>query len=216
MRGVPFTVAILWAIYTATSAHAQPRITFEGRRVVAEGITAGGQAVWFSVAHERDEWLTHLVRRDGILRDDDRDGSVWLESESGVPRLSVWAVVDFESGEFALAAPAGAGVREVEFPGESVRRGPRGGLEVLENRRQYLEILLVRPGVGAWGVSVGDGGASDSDHTPDGTIRAVLGSMRPLATSDIAPGEFRAGDVVVVVAPDSMEIWAAALGGGRQ
>lgn len=182
---------------------------------MADGVTPGGQAVWFSVAHERGEWLTSLVRRDDIVLDDDADGTVSFAVESGVPQLSVWAVVDLASGRFAVAAPDGTPLREIDFPGNSVTRGPRGGLEVLENRGEYLEVLLVRPGSGAWGLGVGDGGASDSDNAPDGTIRAALDTMRPLATSDAAPAEFRAGDVVIVVAPHTMEIWATTLGGGQ-
>lgn len=215
MRWMRLTSFVVWATCAATSARAQPRITFEDYRVVAEGITPGGQAVWLSVAHERGEWLTSLVRRDDVVLDEDADGAVSFAVEPGVPQLSVWAVVDLASGDYALAAPEGTPLREIDFPGNSVTRGPRGALDVLENRGEYLEVLLVRPGSGAWGLGVGDGGASDSDNSADGTIRAALDTMRPLAASGTAPAEFRAGDVVIVVAPHTMEIWAATLGGGQ-
>ncbi|MEM1206797.1 MAG: hypothetical protein AAGN66_26415, partial [Acidobacteriota bacterium] len=48
--------------------------------------------------------------------DDNGDGEVRWPQNHPVPDLSVWAVVDLDTGKAAAASPAAAGLRETPFP----------------------------------------------------------------------------------------------------
>jgi hypothetical protein len=207
------TVAgILVLGFAALPAGAQPTIGFEENAVVASGVTPGGSVVWFGIARERPGRITQVVRRDPVLPDSDGDGVARLDLGRSVAVQSIWAAVDLTSGSFAVATPEGTPRREVALPGNSFRRSPRGAVEALQDARQFLEILVVRPGEGAWSLSVGDGGASDADLQPDGGVQAALTSMRPLGTAKTALDQLLPGDVVVVIDPRQMEFYAATFG----
>ena len=76
--------------------------------------------------------------------------------------------------------------------------------------------LLVRPGVGAWQLRVGDGGASDEDGEPDGTLRAALSSLTPVKEGGPPPPErFSPRDVLLVIDPERMESAAVRIGAGQ-
>jgi hypothetical protein len=198
----------------ALPASAQPAIGFEESAVVAKGVTPGGSVVLFGIARERPGRITQVVRRDTVLPDADGDGAVRLDLGRPVATQSIWAAVDLGTGAFAVATPDGMPRREVALPGESFRRGPRGAVEALQGAREFLEILIVRPGEGAWSLSVGDGGDSDADLQPDGSIQAALASMRPLQAAKAALDELLPGDVVVLIDPRQLEFYAATFGKG--
>jgi hypothetical protein len=204
--------AIVVVALAALPAHTQPTIGFEENVIVAKGVTPGGSVVWFGIARERPGRITRVVRRDSVLPDSDGDGLVRLDLERSVAVQSIWAAVDLTSGAFVVATPEGMPRREVTMPGNSFRRNPRGAVEALQDSREFLEILVVRPGEGAWSLSVGDGGSSDADMQPDGSIQASLASMQPLQASKGALDQLLPGDVVVVVDPRQMEFYAATFG----
>jgi len=216
MKPLPWFCGLAMAVAMVPAAiGAEPKLILDGQEVRVEGLTPGGQAVWFGIAHERDDWITVVVRREDLLPDDDRDGAVAFKLDHGVALLSIWAVVDLATGDFAIASPEGAEARPVDWPGNSVVRGPRGALQILQARREFLEVLLVRPGVGAWGLSLGDGGASDADARSDGTIQADLARMKAVKSDTPPPAEFLPGDVAVVIDPTTMEYYAAKFAPGR-
>ena len=77
----------------------------------------------------------------------------------------------------------------------------------IEDDRGFVEILLVRPGQGAWGATVGDGGEADDDGIYDGRLTASLDRLRAVGASPaVAPERFSPRDVVVVIDPNRMEI----------
>ncbi len=96
---------VVWAMGTAAAVLAQPRITFESERLVAERLTPGGEVVWFVVGLESRRWSTRSWSAAGTAADPDGDGRVALEFDAPLPTTSVWAVVDLASGAFALEVP---------------------------------------------------------------------------------------------------------------
>jgi hypothetical protein len=205
----------LLSILLAAPIAAQPALDFGENAVVARGLTPGGPVAWFSVATERGEWLDVLVRRQIEAVADAKGGSSF-ELEKGVPALSVWAVVDLTTGAFDLAAPGSDGLREIPFPGDALRATPSGDVPFLEDTRSYLEVLLARPGHGAWGLTVGDGTADDADGMPDGRTRIAIDSLRPLTAGRAGARSVTAGDVIVVVDPNTMETYAATVGASQR
>lgn len=208
MKILPAACLLLLALPVAAAA--PPEITFEPDAVVARGISPKGQAVWFSVAREISRQATNVVPRQEILTDEDGDGTVRLELGREVPLRSIWFAVDLATGETGVATPEGFPLLEVDLPGEAIPAALNG----LELRRRFAYLLLVRPGVGAWQLRVGDGGESDEDGEPDGTLRAALSSLAPLEEGGPPPPErFSPKDVLLVIDPERMESASVRIGG---
>ena len=168
-------LAVGLALLAAPLSAAPPEISFEADAVVARGITSKGQAVWFSVAREISRRSINVVPRHAVMADEDGDGAVRLELGQEVPLRSVWFAVDLATGETAVATPEGFPLLEMDLPGNAIP----AALNRLDLERRFAYLVLVRPGVGAWHLRVGDGGASDEDGEPDGTLRAALSSLTP-------------------------------------
>lgn len=192
------------------SAASPVTLRFEPGAVVAQGITPGAQVVWFSIAREPQGYVSRVVRREDLVSDVDKDGSAAFPLEEGAPVKSIWVAVDLSDGRFAVAAPEGFALREVGFPADGVR--PVGGLlRELRNARGAAEILVVRPGVGAWGLSVADGGQTDEDGANDGTLIASLSDAYAIDGSPETPGHLSPRDVLVMIDPQRMEYYAVSL-----
>lgn len=195
----------------AAPAAGQSGLGIDGAAVELDGATAGGEVAWLGVGLERPEWTPQLLRWAAVTRDEDRDGRVALELGRKVPDVSVWAAVDIATGRIDMLSGPGTRLREVEFPERGLGY-QRGGALWLSDRRPYLELLVVRPGEGAWALSVGDGGEADEDRSPDGVSVPALAQMRRLAASTPELRGLRAKDVVVVIDPQTLEHYVAEIG----
>ncbi len=190
----------------ASPAFAEVSVAFEPVAVVARGISPGQQAVFFSVTREPIAFGVRVVRRLEVIADEDGDGLVRYEVEAGVVRASAWWVVDLATGDAAVSAPEDFGVRWVPEEEETLPAASAVEPELALAQRSRLEILLVRPGVGAWRQSAADGGRGDSDASPDGLLRVGLLELEPAGTAPGPLTELRAGDVVFGIAPNTLEV----------
>jgi hypothetical protein len=188
----------------------EPVATFEEGVVNVSGLTAGGQVIWYSIAREPQGFTTRIVRRHGV-ETASMDSVVSIKVDEGVPPYSVWLVLDSETGAFSLAAPEETSFREIAYPGQSLVRSPQGRLNRLVHTRPYVELFVARPKVGAWRLAAGEGAAGDEDGMVNGSLRAALETMEPVAQSPPAPEELVAGDVVMVVDPRALEYAAVRL-----
>ena len=73
------------------------------------------------------------------------------------------------------------------LPAGAVGRGGGAAPDWLEDVRGYVEVLVVRPGEGAWAATVGDGGEGDDDGAYDGRLRASLAGMRGVGEKPAEP-----------------------------
>jgi hypothetical protein len=186
-------------------ATAAPALLYEDQAVVVSGITPGGQAVWFSLSKQIEGYMAHFVTRQDLLADTDGDGVVRFELDRTVPLQSLWVAVDLASGEAAVGTPEGFPLRDAsEAPGHG--RGVAGRPDWVETGRELLSFLVVRPGAGAWTLSLGDGGANDEDHAVDGRLTATLARLRAVGNSPSPPERFQPRDLVFAIDPDRMEI----------
>jgi hypothetical protein len=202
-----FVVAgLLTLALPSGAAAAAPAITFAPQAVVASGVTPGGKVVWFSVAREISERTATIVRRPRLAEDDDKDGSVRFELDRDVPFQSIWVAVDLMTGAAAIAVPEGYPLRLIDLPGRNLGHGG-GKPDWVEDTRGYVDILIVRPGEGAWWGTVGDGGEADDDGAYDGRLVASLARLNGVGASPPgAPQHFNPHDVVVVIDPNRMEV----------
>jgi hypothetical protein len=191
---------------TLSAAVVSPAIAFSPQRVTASGLTPGGQVVWFGVAREISQRVATIVRRTEIA-EADKDGAAVLELEKAVPFQSIWVAVDLATGLVTVAGPEGFPLRQPALPVDAVGRGGGGQPDWVEDVRGYVEVLVVRPGEGAWAATVGDGGENDDDGAYDGRLRASLAGMRGVGEKPAEPPQrFNLRDVVVVIDPNRMEV----------
>jgi hypothetical protein len=194
-------------------------VTLQQRSVTVDGVTAGGQVVWFGMAREvAEDDVATLVRRAEVQMDDDGDGKIVWDLDREVPLRSIWVAVDFATGRAVAVSPEGYPLRRVSWRGRGLARG-NSRSDRVEDFRSYAEVLLVRPGEGAWRLTVGDGSEQDDDGAPDGKLAAALDRMRPLPgiTGGTAepPNRFGPKDVVVLIDPNQMELALVEAAGAR-
>ena len=184
------------------------KIAFDEKQVLVEGLTPGGQVVLFSVAREPAPFVSVMARREVILSGDGSGGATF-DLDSGVPLCSIWVAVDLADGDFTVATPPGYPLRELNLPAGSLRNGPKGKLDRLFKESHLIEILVARPGGGAWAATVSDGSDEDEDGPANGTLTFGLERLERVGESPAAPDEFAAGDVLVAIDPEAMRVAAA-------
>ena len=226
----PVLLSLPLVLSLSTAALAQPpagpqalAVTLQPSSVTVDGVTAKGQVVWFSVAREvADDDVANIVRRAEVQTDDDGDGKVVWNLDGEVPLRSIWVAVDLTTGQAAAVTPEGYPLRRVGWRGRGLGRdNPRA--DRVEDLRVHAEVLLVRPGKGAWRLTARDGRAEDDDGAVDGKIAAALDRMLPVMSDTGAvtagpPERFDPRDVVVLIDPNKMELTlveAAGSGAGQ-
>jgi len=180
-------------------APAQVKVEFKPTQVVANSITPGGDAVFFAVARERVELGVSVRRWSRVAADDDRDGQVVLDLGGSVPIASVWAVLDLATGQCSIVSPPDYPYGGSNpFPGGALQRGGGGRVIGLQLAAESLDILVVRPGVGAW-----RRGANDArpGRTPAGLLAVPVERLQPLGAAPEGPGPLATGDILIGVDP---------------
>lgn len=189
-----------------------PTVQIGTDQLTVSGITPGGQAVIMCVAHDQPRFYIRMLRRDTWLSDDDGDGIVMWKLDNKVSPHSVFAVVDLASGAFAVKAHPDGPDSPIPFPDASALAASTPARE-LRSAGIYTALLLVRPGNGAWLRTCADGDAGDAAVDTPGTLVVRPSSLTPLGTSPAAPETVAAGDVVIGINMESLEYFAARLGG---
>ena len=206
-------LALLFLLLSTTSlafgaekADGSIQISFTESAMRASGVSQGGDAIVFACTIGRYSGFQKLGRHAEVIHDADRDGAIELTIAK--PTISsLWVVVDFTTGAYAVAAPPGLEVRSMNVP----EHGWKKGREHFDLRRDYLEVLVVRPGEGAWTLSASEGGANDDDGNLNSVLRARLASMQRLHGADTAPRPpvIVPKDLLVVIDPHYLDYFAS-------
>jgi hypothetical protein len=192
---------LFMTIYTPSAkaaAGGEPIVNVSSARVSVSNITSGGTVILFAGAQQRGEMI-QLMRWQRALADTDSDGAVEMHVPDGVPTNSVWIAVDATSGNLAIAAPADSGFRRVAMPSAVLPKGPDGKMERYVTGRQRIDVLVVRPHVGAWVAFAADGGVDDGDGVENGLTTILFDATRSLIGRAPAPHHLTPRDVVVIV-----------------
>lgn len=176
------------------------------------GLTPGSTVFALAVAQETRLGYVDLWRRDQVLIDSDNDGAVqWTVPV--VPDRSVWVSVESNGGGSALSAPEGVTPAEQIWPGGVLLSTDPALKPHLLIALPTAELLWVRPGLGAWRSRGGDGALNDLDAEVDGILRLRLSTFEPLdGVAAQHPTDAQAGDVFVVVDPESLIASRATVG----
>ncbi|HXU30470.1 MAG TPA: hypothetical protein VN851_07840 [Thermoanaerobaculia bacterium] len=186
-------------------------LQIQGQTLIATG--SEGSVAFFGVS--REVAFDDVVTRSRTLEVVPLLSRTGVELDLGKPPVpdSVWVAVDLFTGEFATAAPNGPPVQSDTFQGAGVGRGA-GGNGTISDLRAQGEVLVARPGAGAWTLTLGDGSPEDGDGLVDGQIQAPLDQMAGLPDNPPPPLDFIAGDTVVLIDPLSLEIVVTRIPGG--
>jgi len=196
----------------AVASWAEVEVSFGDALVQAEGLTSGGTAVVFGVARTRDGWLRRISQF-ALPVEVDGTGSMSLELPEAVPQMSIWAVADLATGEVGVGFPEGMeGIPLLEDDGSPMTVGQVASGRILAGVAE-ADILVIRPGVGAWRLHVGDGGLSDEDGSPNGALQVQFANMTPMIEGSGPLHGVRPGDSIVLIDPREMAYLAERVGG---
>jgi hypothetical protein len=202
-------IVTLWsvAVLAAPPAHLTPSIAIDAGGLSLTGLTPRGTAIVFGITRETNGDIHGYARHDYVLRSVDALGNARI-NHVPVPPISAWCVVDLQTGAYAITAPSDSTMRRTSLPPNAFRAAPNAQLNSLRLKHDFLEVLWVRPGVGVWAASVGDGGRSDTDHTVDGHLSIAPEKMEAIGASPPAPNHYLPQDTFILVDPDTMELVA--------
>lgn len=184
----------------------QPALRFEAEAVGAVGLPAGGESVLFGVSREPQGYFSRVSRHAELLIADEA-GEARLELNREVPVRSVWVVADLQSGALDVATPGELLLQRADLEPGDLRRGPSGRNDRLLRSLERVDLLLVRPGIGAWRLSLNDGGGADADGVDDGKLLAALENLEPLGAAPPAPDGVLPGDRLVAIDPATLQVF---------
>jgi len=191
-----------------------PQVAFEDSSVVVDGLAPGAEAVLLGVGRGISGFLPYQVSFAELVTAD-AAGAVRLELERPMPEVSVWVAVALADGAYTLAAPEGSELRQVALPARAIP----ASLARLEDARRSLQVLWVRPVgsppaevSGGWTARVDDGSALDGDGGENRRLAVVLDLLAPIGASPAPPAKVAAGDVLVGVDVETLEVYAVRLG----
>lgn len=212
--GFLFVVAISGSLIPAEAAdNASLTIGFATGVLTVEGVSPGDKVVVFATSVERMHTQPALyspVHRTEVLADDDRNGSVRInlppDSVAGI-----WAVVDLKTGRYAISPTPGYAPERISLS-EWLKNDNAGQLRKLQWYLSEMDVLLVRPGDGAWQLYAAKDSGRDENRGVRGPLRVDVASMTPVGFSGTAPHNFKPGDVLIVFHPTRLQYGALEVG----
>lgn len=209
-------VAVTEAQVTGNAGAPAPPISVSlaADKVTATGVTPKGDAVLFAVMRD-DGHGYHSIRQRFLMATDSTGTGLVTFSLKAIPRVAVVGVVDMSSGRIGYLSPTVKSFANLTFP----QQGPEGvkknatDSDQVQIVRQLVTLVVVRPHVGAWYLTNGDGGAADADHAHDGRISWNLDSLQPIeAKAGKPPKHFTPHDLIIAIDPIRMEYFTQEVG----
>jgi len=198
-------MVLTWA---AVPALADPILEIEAETLLVRDLPAGAEVALFGVDRDlADGWITVVTRTAEIGVDDDRDGTVRFELGRPVPPMGVWVAVELATGSTASTTPpdfeAGPLAQPVEL-GTDLAGDPAS----VRTFGRLLDVFLVRPGeaeaAGAWQASAANGGPADAEAEDVATLAVPAERLEALTPGLAATETFAAGDVLVLIDPETL------------
>ena len=201
---LPLVLTALWSstltaqTLTTQPPQSSPPLTVEvgETSVIVRGAPPDSRLLLFSLAQEIEHYLTTLTRREVLLTSEGVEAIAVFRPDRPVAPQSIWAAVELDSGRVAVAVAPGLPSPDLSLPSGSTL--PIGDSLTLELRE--VEIVVIRPGVGAWTDAISDGGVRDLDREADGRLRAGLETLRTIQGAP-PPEALATGDVVLAIDP---------------
>ena len=210
-------LALALAIGVHTGLVAEVTVQFRSDAVIVRGVSPGGTVAFVGFEKHPGYFRAEVSYKRELLSDTDGDGAVTYSLEREAASTSVWAFVDVTSGAAAVVSPDGEAFREVESPFGDPFSHDGAEVVLMDDARRELDLLYVRPAVGAWQFLASDGNSEDRDGSSNGRLRVHLRDLREMGGGGRAVTQVLAGDVVVGLDRYKGEFFVAELtsGAGR-
>jgi len=214
LRALATVLSIAALAISVPASASSLALTFGERSVTVEGVTPGGDVALFAIAKEPSNSVpriplktTHAV----VLHDDDHDGKVTFERQRTVPLIAIWVAVDIATGQwFASGSP---GFDAQTIPLESLARQDNAGqLRKLSAQVPEMDVLLVRPGTGAWRIYAAKTSAIDENGRAARPLQIDVGGMIPLSNALSKLDSIHQGDIIALIEPQSMRFAVSEVG----
>jgi len=213
MRRTALIVASILAMLFASTVLVgapPPAVKISDSTVIATGITPVGQVGWFAFARERTDWVTRVLHWENLSATADSTGQAVLDLGRSVPVKSIFVAVDMTTGAFAASSPPEyPWASQVDFPNAGLAfASDKASVISLRDSHDELEVLVVRPRVGAWRSTVRH---DEGPETEEPGVVVNFASLAPWGSAPPSPGALRAGDLIVAIDPNRFEYFAQQL-----
>ena len=198
-----FALAVILSITAATSAQTGLGVSFTSHEVVASNAAAGSQVLFFGDQVEPRTYTSAYFHGADIVTASGT-GTATFDIRRPIPRSSVWIAVDLATGDTAVGLQPGSTASEYVFNADTLKHEFTGNIAKLDLPFLLADILLVRPGEGAWRVSAADGGRHDGDGLQNGQMTLSLEALDEIEKDKKPPHALKKGDVLVIVSPRSL------------
>jgi hypothetical protein len=199
-------VLFLTGFIVSSAAAATLSLSFGARSVTIDGVTPGGDVVFFAVAKEprrTNPPIPLKTQHAVLLHDDDRDGKVVFQRDQPVPLVAIWIAVDLATGQWTASGSPGFEAHGIPIE-EFAKNDNAGQLRKLSATIPEVHALLVRPGTGAWRIYTAKTSKVDEAGRNERPLRIDVSAMIPFSSSLPKLNSFRPGDVLALIEPGSM------------
>lgn len=201
-------LVIAIAIVVSTTASAAPlEIQFGERSLAVSQVTPGARVLIFGVTRDvlipRPVFVGKIVHSQ-FVTDDDGDGRVVLDLGKPVPHQGLWVAVDMLSGAHVAVPTPGYEPVRLPLTPDVAKHDNAGQLKKIEWPLSEMDLVVVRPGAGAWHLYASKSSELDENKDHRGPLRLDLESMKAIGDSPAAPKNLKKGDIIAVFHPRRM------------
>jgi hypothetical protein len=199
-------LAVLLGIAGPLSA-ASLNLQFNEQTITVHDATPGARVLLFGVT--RDVLRTHPVFVGKIiesqfLTDADGDGLVIYDLGKSVPQQGIWVAVDMSSGQYVAAPSPGYEPVVLPLTSDAAKHDNAGQLKKIEWPVSEADLLVVRPGMGAWHLYASRSSELDENKSNNGPLRLDVEAMQSIGDSPAPPKNLKKGDIVAIFNPRRM------------
>jgi hypothetical protein len=186
-----------------TAAAAAPfSIAINGRNVIASNAQDNANVVFVGDHIETYRGFPLYFHSAVVLPATGSQATLTLPRD--VPPLAVWFAVDETTGDLAVNIPPGSLARELVLDPATLKKDSEGNISRIRFPFLVADMVLVRPGEGAWRASVIDGGPRDGDGAEDGGATVVLDALALMEQGKKPPHAVKKGDVIIAISPKTL------------
>lgn len=187
-------------------------VEFAESAVTIRNVSASGDVAVLAVAIESTGGLLREISGTFRRTDDDGDGTVIIPMGRAIPLRTIFVAVDIESTRYTIATPEGYEPTILPFPTELTRKDAEGVLGIFGAERISARMLLVTRKGGAWQLVATEGSRADADGSHNGKLSLSNADARAIDGNAPPPKHLKNGDVIAVIDPGAMEVFALEIG----
>lgn len=189
------TLILPLAVATYVSA-AVPSLSFGPAGVTMANLQPGTRVAWMSLTRTPASAYHSRIELDRGIGIAEQTSLAAFPKAAADTTRSLWVVAAIEQDiAGAVASPA------YKASPSAIAVTATNGANTISVVSPSVELMLVRPNVGAWYVGATDGAGNDQDDLQNTTIAISLQSLQALDEGDGPPATIANGDVILLIDP---------------